>query len=60
MYRVKYDEGTVMQAEDAHLEMAEDDSDAESDNEMGGNEAENSNDETVYEEEVGGFSSGRD
>ncbi len=46
-----------MQSEDAHLEMAveEDDSDAESDNEMGGSDAENSNDETVYEEEVGGF-----
>jgi hypothetical protein len=57
LYRVKYDEGIVMQAEDAHLEMEmaeeEDDSDAESDNEMGGSEAENSNDETVYEEEVG-------
>jgi hypothetical protein len=57
LYRVKYDEGTVMQAEDAHLELAEDedDSDEESDNELGGSEAENSNDETVYEEQVGGF-----
>ena len=46
-----------MQAEDAHLELAEDedDSDEESDNELGGSEAENSNDETVYEEQVGGF-----
>jgi hypothetical protein len=52
LYRVKYDEGTVMQAEDAHLELAEDeeDSDDESDNELGGSEAENSYDETVYEE----------
>jgi hypothetical protein len=57
LYRVKYDEGTVMQAEDAHLEHADDvdDSDEESDNELGGSEAENSNDETVYEEQVGGF-----
>ncbi len=57
LYRVKYDEGTVMQAEDAHLELAEDeeDSDDESENELGGSEAENSNDETVYEEQVGGF-----
>ena len=46
-----------MQAEDAHLEHADDvdDSDEESDNELGGSEAENSNDETVYEEKVGGF-----
>ena len=57
MYRVKYDEGTVMQAEDAHLEHAddEDDSAEESDNELAGSEAENSNDETVYEEHVGGL-----
>ena len=57
LYQVKYDEGTVMQAEDVHLEVAqdEDDSDEGSDNEMGGSDAENSNDETVYEEEVGGF-----
>jgi hypothetical protein len=59
LYRVSTmrDEGTVMQAEDAHLEIAqdEDDSDEESDNEMGGSEAENSNDETVYEQEFGGF-----
>ncbi len=43
-----------MQAEDAHLEMAEDkdDSDEESDNEMGGSDAENSNDETVYERKI--------
>ncbi len=38
-YRVKYDEGTTMEAEDAHLELIEDDDDSggeESGNEMGG------------------------
>ncbi len=37
-YRVKYDEGTIMEAEDAHLELIEDDDDSggeESGNEMG-------------------------
>jgi len=31
LYRVKYDEGTVMQAEDAHLELAEDEDDSDED-----------------------------
>jgi hypothetical protein len=38
-YRVKYDEGTILEAEDAHLELIEDDDDSggeESGNEMGG------------------------
>jgi hypothetical protein len=29
LYRVKYDEGTVMQAQDAHLELAEDEDDSD-------------------------------
>ncbi len=63
-YRVKYDEGTVMQAEDAHLELVEDGSDSEeaaSDNEFGGSNASNSDsdaDTAVHEEEIGGFKIG--
>ncbi len=60
-YRVKYDEGAVMQAEDAHLEHVHDESDSEesaSDNEFGGSNAPNSQsdaDTTAYGEEIVGF-----
>jgi hypothetical protein len=61
LYRVKYDEGTVMQAEDSHLELAKDESesDEELDNEMGGNDAANSDGDTLYEEDVWGVQNWR-
>ncbi len=49
-YRVKYDEGTTMEAEDAHLELVQDDDDSGGDevgNEMGGSDAANSDGDTV-------------
>ncbi len=48
-YRVKYDEGTTMEAEDAHLELVEDEDDSDGDeveNEMGGSDAANSDGDT--------------
>jgi hypothetical protein len=54
-YRVKYDEGTTMEAEDAHLELVEDNDESDGDesgDEMGGINAANSDGDTVaYEDD---------
>ncbi len=49
---MKYDEGTMMQAEDSHLELVENEieSGKESDSEMEDSDAPNSDGNTLYEE----------